>query len=114
MFYHALGTSQTADKLVFENPKHPLRTIQANISDDEQLLFVTESESTSGNTLLMKDVSKPNAAWTSIISDFANDYSVVEHIAGKVYVLSNYKAPKQQLYVFDVNQPQRENRKSVV
>lgn len=114
VFYHALGTSQTADKLVFENPKHPLRTIQANISDDEQLLFVTESESTSGNTLLMKDVSKPNAAWTSIISDFANDYSVVEHIAGKVYVLSNYKAPKQQLYVFDVNQPQRENWKVII
>lgn len=114
VFYHALGTAQSADKLVFENPKHPLRTIQANISDDEQLLFVTESESTSGNTLLMKDLSKPNAAWTNIISNFDNDYSVVEHIAGKVYVLSNYKAPKQQLYVFDVNKPQRENWKVVI
>lgn len=114
VFYHALGTAQSADKVVFENPKHPLRTIQANISDDEQLLFVTESESTSGNTLLMKDLSKPNTAWTSIISDFANDYSVVEHIAGKVYVLSNYNAPKQQLYVFDVNKPQRENWKVLI
>jgi prolyl oligopeptidase len=49
IFYHQLGETQEQDKLIFENKEFPLRNCGAGISDDERFLFISETESTSGN-----------------------------------------------------------------
>jgi prolyl oligopeptidase len=114
IFYHKLGESQQKDKLVFENKMYPLRNCGATVSDDEKYLFVTETESTTGNSLYLKDLSKPNSAFVEMAPGFANDYTVIDHVNGKIYVLTNLNAPKQQLMEVDPAKPQRENWKTVL
>lgn len=114
VFYHRLGESQKQDKLVFENKKHPLRNCGATTSHDEKFLFVTETESTTGNSLLMKDLSKPGSDFVEMAPGFENDYMVVGHANGKIYVLTNLKAPRQQLMEADPAKPQREYWKTVL
>ena len=43
-----------------------------------------------------------------------NDYSVVDNIGSKIYLLTNWKAPKQRLMVFDAAYPDKENWKEVI
>lgn len=114
VFFHRIGTSQKEDRLIFENKEFPLRNCAAGVTDDEKYMFVYETESTSGNTFLFKDLTKPEAPLLSLVKDFDNDYSVVDHYNGKVYVLTNWKAPKQRLMEIDPEHPQRENWKEIV
>jgi len=55
LYYHELGTPQSQDQLVFggkEREKH--RYISGSVSDDGNFLFISASNTTSGNKLLFK------------------------------------------------------------
>ena len=49
--YHDLGTNQENDQLIYEDKSQPLRTFSAYTTEDEAFLMISESESTSGNSL---------------------------------------------------------------
>lgn len=114
IYFHEVGTQQQADKLIFENREHPLRNCGASVSEDERYLFISENESTSGNSLYVKDLTQPNADMVILEAGFDNDYVVVESINGLVYILTNWKASNQQLLVVNPAQPQRENWKTLI
>jgi prolyl oligopeptidase len=56
VFYHKLGDVQGGDQIVFENKEHPLRNCGASVSEDESYLFITETETTTGNSLYFKNL----------------------------------------------------------
>ncbi len=114
IFYHQIGDNQKQDKLVFENREHPLRNCSAGVSGDEKYLFITETESTSGNSLYFKDLTTADAPLVTLENGFDNDYAVVDYIQGKIYVLTNWKASNQQLIEIDPAKPSRENWKTVI
>lgn len=114
VFYHQLGQAQDKDKIIYENKQFALRNCGAGVTEDEKYLFIFENESTSGNSLLMKDLTKANAKPVLIAPGFESDFSVIDHYQGKVFVLTNYKAPNQQLMVFDPAKPQLENWQTLI
>lgn len=114
VFYHSIGQAQSQDPVIFENKEFPLRNVGAGVSEDEKFLFITETESTSGNSLWIKDLTKPGSKPVLIAPGFESDFNVVEHYNGKVYVLTNYKAPNQQLMVFDPSKPELANWTTII
>ncbi|MEA4982424.1 MAG: prolyl oligopeptidase family serine peptidase, partial [Paludibacter sp.] len=114
IFYHQLGQNQSQDKIIFENKQFALRNCGAGVSEDEKYLFIVETESTSGNSLWIKDLTKADSKPVQIAPGFESDFSVIDHYQGKIYVLTNYQAPNQQLMVFDPAKPELENWKTVI
>ncbi|MEA4984207.1 MAG: prolyl oligopeptidase family serine peptidase [Paludibacter sp.] len=114
VFYHQLGQAQDKDKIIYENKEFALRNCGAGVTEDEKFLFIFENESTSGNSLLMKDLTKANAKPVLIAPGFESDFSIIDHYQGKVFVLTNYNAPNQQLMVFDPTKPQLENWQTLI
>ncbi|MBV5283324.1 MAG: S9 family peptidase [Paludibacter sp.] len=114
IFYHIIGQPQSQDRIVFENKEFPLRECGSSVSDDEKFLFVTETETTTGNSLKMKDLSNPDSKFVELASGFRNDYTVVDNVDGQIYVLTNWKAPKSRLMQIDPAQPSRENWKEIL
>ena len=114
IYFHKVGDAQSADKLIFENQKFSLRNCGASVTDDEKYLIISETESTSGNSLHIKDLSKPNAPLVTLESGFENDFGVVDHVNGKLYVITNWQASNQQLMEVDPSQPARENWKTII
>ena len=57
VYYHRLGTPQSADKLIYMDAEHPLRYFSAWPSKDGKWLFISASEGTSGTEILYKKVS---------------------------------------------------------
>lgn len=114
VFYHKINTPQTDDVLVYENKNYPLRNYAADVTDDERFLIIYESESTSGNSLYFKDLSKPNAGFEAIVENFDNDYSVVDDHNGKLFVMTNYNAPKYQLIEIDPANKEAANWKTIL
>lgn len=114
IYYHTVGQSQNSDRLIYENKNYPLRNYSAGVTDDEEYLFVYETESTFGNSVWVKDLSRANSRFVELAPGFDSEYSVIDHINGKFYLLTNWNAPKQRLMEVDPADLARENWKEII
>lgn len=114
VYFHKLGDPQSKDVLVYEDKQHPLRNFGAYVTDDERFLIVAGTESTSGNSLMVKDLSKQNAQFVTIIDNFEKDYDVIDNKDGSLLVLTNRNAPRYHLVSIDPARPEPANWKTVL
>lgn len=115
VFFHKLGDTQDKDLLVYEDKQHPLRNFSAGITEDENLLLLYGSESTSGTTLSVKDLTKPNSEFYSVVSNFENNYGVIHNEGNRLFVITDKGAPKYQLLEIDfTKKPDYENWKKII
>lgn len=96
LFFHKLGTEQSADELVFGGAATPRRYIGASVTEDGQFLVVTAAVSTTGNELYIQDL-KSRGKLVCVVDGFAQEYNVVDAVDGSLYVLTNYRAPNYRL-----------------
>jgi len=105
IYYHKLGDDQTKDKLVFEDKDNPLRNVYAGTTDDERFMTFGQSESTSGNSLSIVDLSDPQQKIINVVKEFDNDFNVIDNIGDKLLVMTNYNAPNQEVILIDSKNP---------
>ncbi|MDR1681707.1 MAG: prolyl oligopeptidase family serine peptidase [Prevotellaceae bacterium] len=98
VYFHRLGTPQSADALVYSDPKNPLRYNLALTTDDERFLILSISAGTDGNTLAVRRLNAPNAAFTPITpARFDYEYNVVDNFGDAIYIHTNDNAPRYKL-----------------
>ena len=114
IYYHKLGDDQSKDKLFYMNSEYPKRFYRASVSDDEQVLFLTESGAGLGNRLFMKNLTKPNSPIIELASNYEYDYSPLEVIGNTIYFYTNYNAQKYKLAKADINSPKLESWEDLV
>ncbi len=114
VYFHRIGTPQEKDVLIYENKKEPLRNYSADVTDDEKFLIIYETESTSGNALYFKDLTKHNTGFITLVDDFENDFMVVDDYHGKLLVRTNRDAPKYRLLLIDPEKPQPKHWKTLL
>ncbi len=107
VYYHKLGTDQSQDKLVYENPKDPEVGCGVDISHDGHYLIVSEWKGTSGNRVLFKDLTNENSKFVSLVNNFDNDYHFIDYVDGKLLFLTNYNAPNYKVIAVDPDNPQQ-------
>jgi prolyl oligopeptidase len=112
--FHKLGTSQTEDKLIYENKKEPKRNYGAAVTDDERFLFLYESETTDGVALYYKDLSQKNMPFNLLAEGFDYEYGVVDNIGDKFLVVTNFKSPKKKLILMDPANPAPDKWKTII
>jgi prolyl oligopeptidase len=114
VYYHSIGKNQSEDLLVYEDKAHGDRNFSAQVTHDENYLVIYGSESTSGQSFMIKDLTNPNNPFISIVTNFDNEYNVVENIGNQLYVYTNYKAPKYKLVKISLNNPGVDNWEDVL
>ena len=108
LFYHKLNTEQAADRLIYEDSKHPNYMFSAELDDEFRFLFLYVSSSTNGNLLYIKDLKK-KGEWQMADPDFQTHTEFVGLIDGKILVLTNFDAPRYRLMALDPASPALEN-----
>ena len=103
IYYHKLGDPQEKDQLFYENPAQPRYFHGVSVTDDERYMFLYESGQGAGHTLWMRDMNDPKGKFVQIAFDMDYQYSPIDIIDGKMYIMTNYDAPKGQICVVDVN-----------
>lgn len=96
LYFHTLGQDQASDRLVYQNRNQPLRNYSAKVTNDEKYLIISETESTDGNSIYVKNL-VTNAELLQLTTGFDYDYYVIGSESDNLYVLTNYKAPKYKL-----------------
>ena len=115
VYFHTLGQPQEKDELIYEDKSHPSRSFSAAISDDERFIILEGTETTSGNSLLIKDLqSKTNTQFFNVVDNFENNYSVIDVVEGKLIVITDKNAPKYQVVSIDPYHPETKNWSSII
>ncbi|GAB6394974.1 MAG: prolyl oligopeptidase family serine peptidase [Bacteroidales bacterium] len=114
IYYHKLGEPQSKDLLEFQNPKEPKRFYSCEISRDERVMFIIESGAGSGNNLFLKDLTKPKSPLIALTDNMEYTYYPAEVIGKKIFIYTNYRAPKYRLMTADIASPELENWKELV
>jgi prolyl oligopeptidase len=114
IWYHKLGEDQSKDQKIHDDPAQPNLYFGAGTTLDERFLLLQSSESTSGNTLSFKDLSKNQAEFTPLFSDFKSEVSVIGNLGTQLLVLTSHNAPNQQVLLIDAEQPDPKNWRSLI
>ena len=104
LYYHKLNSSQQNDILIYggeEGEKN--RYVGGEVSDDGNYLFVSASNSTSGNKLIVKDLSNPNSKFKNIIDNYESDIYVLETNMSDFYLVTNMNAPNKKVVKTNYN-----------
>ncbi|MDR2039771.1 MAG: prolyl oligopeptidase family serine peptidase [Bacteroidales bacterium] len=105
IYFHALGTPQSSDVLVFEDKEHPLRYFNAQVTKDEKYLIINASEGTSGDELYYQSLVGPYNRITLLAKGFKNNYQVIDHYNDRLLVLTDHGASNYRLIAIDPSDP---------
>ena len=108
LYFHQLGTAQKTDLVIFGD-KVKRRYVGGSVSEDDHYLFISAANSTSGNELYLKDLSKPNSQIIPIVGNFDFDVDVIDNLGSKLYILTNINAPNKRIVSVDASNPGIEN-----
>lgn len=114
VYFHKLGTEQTADQLVVNDPINPKQMFGAGLTEDKRFLLVSKSQGTHGNALDIKDMSTNNSSFVPLMGSYDYEFNAIENIGDDLLVLTNYKAPMYRLIKINTNQPEEANWVNVI
>ena len=105
VYYHALGTGQAEDELVFATPDHPERNHTAQTTSDGRWAIVTSSTGTDARyEVNLIDLS---AGWDSrvLVPGFENSWSLIDSVGSRLYFATNQGAPLYRVMAIDMDNP---------
>ncbi len=113
LYYHKLGTPPSDDKVIFGD-KEKRRFVSGFVTEDERYLIIRAAESTTGNELYVRDLSKPTGKIMPIKTGFESNQSVIETDGSKLIIETNYNAPNSKVVWVDADNPSYENWKELI
>ena len=104
VWFHRVGTPQSADTLVYASPDNRGYYNQAQTSDDGRWLVVRSSTGSDDTyEIRVKDLADPKAMLTTLVPKRANDWRFVGAHGDTLYFVTNLDAPRYRVVAFDKN-----------
>ncbi len=114
LYFHKLGTPQSADELIFGGDKQQRRYIGGGVTEDGKFLVISAANATYGNELYLQDLTRKNAPIQTLVGDMNNEHDIIHSENGKLYIVTNLNAPNRKLVVTDAAKARPENWKDLI
>lgn len=109
VYFHALGSEQEADTLIYERPDDKELMLGAQVSTDGRYLVITASHGTDPRTrLYYREVASDDPILPLIEEEDAL-YEFIDNLDETFCVLTNLDAPRGRIVEIDLAQPEREH-----
>ena len=105
IYYHKIGTPQSEDVLFYQNPAYPKRFYFCSVNEEETMMFLYEAGAGAGNNLFVRDLRKPQSQLIQMTTDMDCQYSPIYNDGDRIYLFTNYKAPKGRIMTADIHHP---------
>lgn len=104
VYYHKLGTPQSADIAIYSTPDNPKLGHRAEVTHDDQWVVITSSSGTDEKyEITLMPIGKGNWKPQKLISGFENDWQLVDGIGDTLYFITDNKAPKLRATKVDLS-----------
>jgi prolyl oligopeptidase len=120
IYYHALGTSQSDDRLIYERPDERGLFIDAHLDETGRYLFIDTNKGTSNkNELFVKDLGDPlspnlDAAVRALYPGHTAEYDPLGVVNGTLYLKTDRDAPTKKVVAVAIDKPDAANWKTIV
>jgi prolyl oligopeptidase len=115
LYFHKLGTPQSADVLVYDRPDEKEWGFGGNTTDDGRYLLITATKGTAHKyRVFYKDLSRPDSKVMPLIDNFDAAYDFIDNVGSVFYFATDRNAPRKRIVAIDVNRPQEANWKTVL
>jgi prolyl oligopeptidase len=106
VYFHRLGTSQAADRLVYADNARPKLNNSAEVSEDGRWLIVSSSEGTDERyDITLIDLTRPVAPPRRFVTGLANDWRYIGNKGNTFYWVTNLDAPRLRIVATDIDKP---------
>nr|WP_315053541.1 prolyl oligopeptidase family serine peptidase [Chryseobacterium indoltheticum] len=113
VYFHKLGTKQSADQLIFGGDKTPRRYLGAGVSEDQRYLIISAANATNGNELYVKDLKK-GGDFVQINKGFDINVNIVDTEGDNLFIFTDKDAPNMRLVKTTIQNPSPETWKDVI
>ena len=118
VYFHKVGTPQSADVLIYEDKDHPQRFQGIDTTEDERFAILSVSErgkGKKGNAIFYKDLSKGEDSFSPIVAEITDDsFGVIDNVGDKFLIRTNKNAPNGRVILVDPKNPEERNWKDVL
>ncbi len=114
VYFHTLGTDQSSDRLIFEDPENPKIGNYVSVTDDGRFVLLYRYTGTHGTAIWFQDRNDSVAAWQPLIEDFDYDHAVIDNDGDNLLLLTTRDAPHQRVVRVNPRQPQPENWETLI
>ena len=105
VYFHALGTDQAEDRLVFSQPEHPRRNPYAFVSEDGKYLLVPlQQEGYLENAVHYRKIGEPDSAIRPLLDQWDGLYGYVVNVGPVFLFKTNKDAPRNRIVAVDLNE----------
>ena len=114
IYYHKIGTPQSEDVLFYQNAAYPKRFYYVDVNEKETKMYLYESGAGSGNNLFVRDLTKPESQFIQMTSNMDYQYMPAYDEGDKIWLYTNYGAPKGRIMTADLRQPGVDNWQELI
>jgi prolyl oligopeptidase len=115
LYYHRIGTPQSADALVYQRPDRKEMGFIAAVTEDGRYLVIqawkgTETE----NGVFYKDLRQPGSKVVELLDRFDAAYTFINNDGPVFWVQTDLGAPRGRVVAIDVRDPAREKWRELI
>jgi prolyl oligopeptidase len=115
LYYHRLGTPQSADVLIYDRPDQKEWGFSSDVTEDGRYLIISVWKGTDRRNLLFyKDLTNPDSKVVELINQFDASYGVVENGGSVFWVETDLDAPRSRVIAIDLAKPARSNWQEII
>lgn len=115
LYYHALSTPQSADRLIYARPDQKEWFFHAEITDDKQTLVLSVHHGTRReNAVFIKCLQDEESPFIELLPAFDAEYRFIESDGPTLYFMTDLDAPLGRVIAIDYTQPDRENWREII
>lgn len=106
VWFHRLGTPQSADQLVYATPDHPEYSHRAEVTEDGRHAVITSAIGTDARyeVRVIDLARRPGGKWVvrDLVTGFDHDWKLVDGMGKLLWFVTNQDAPRYRLVAIDL------------
>ncbi len=115
LYFHRLGTPQSADQLIYERPDHKDWGFSGDVTEDGGYLIITIRQGTdTRNRVYYQRLGEPRVGVIPLLNDFDASYEFIGNRDSVFYFETDLEAPRSRVIAIDVTKPARPNWRETI
>jgi prolyl oligopeptidase len=115
LYFHRLGTPQSADQLIYHRDDHKDWGFGGEVTDDGHYLILGVSQGTDRrNRVFYLDLTVPGAKVVELLNNFDAQYEFIDNDGPIFWFRTDLDAPRSRVIAIDITRPQRADWRELI
>lgn len=102
VYFHALGTRQSEDRLLYATPARPELLHFPDVTSSGRYAVIYSTPGTQTNSLTVVDLASDSWDARTVIADFENEWTVIGDVGNTLYLLTSQGAERRRIVSIDL------------